>query len=127
MTEQRTLSPQEKFDTYLRQGRFMIQQARGSGAHIFYPRVAEPGSGDQDLTWVEASGYGVVHATTIIRPRPPEAPYNVALVTLSEGPRMMSRVVGIDPQDVRIDMTVRASIVIEVGNPLLVFRPEGQD
>ena len=38
------LSPQEKFDAYLGQGRFMIQQARGSGAHIFYPRVAEPAS-----------------------------------------------------------------------------------
>ena len=127
MTEQRTLSPQEQFDAYLRQGRFMIQQARGSGAYIFYPRLVEPVSGDQDLTWVEASGYGVVYATTIIRPRPPEAPYNVALITLAEGPRMMSRVVGIDPQDVRIDMAVRAEIVIEAGNPLLVFRPEGQD
>lgn len=124
--EQQPLSPTEQFDAHLRQGRFMIQQVRRNGAYIFYPRVAEPGSGEQDLIWVEASGWGVVYATTTIRPRPPEAPYNVALITLAEGPRMMSRVVGIDPQDVRIDMAVRAEIVIEAGSPLLVFRPEGQ-
>ena len=105
----------------------MIQQARGSGACIFYPRVAEPGSGDQDLIWVEASGIGVVYATTIIRPRPPEEPYNIALVTLSEGPRMMSRIDGIDPHDVQIDMVVRAEIIVEADKPLLVLRPEQQD
>ena len=127
MTEQRALGPQEQFDAYLGQGRFMLQRAQGSGAHIFYPRVAEPGSGFQDLTWVEASGHGVVYATTVVRPRPPEAPYNVALITLAEGPRMMSRVVGVDPQDVRIDMAVCAEIIMEAGKPLLVFRPERRD
>ena len=127
MIEQPTLSPQEQFDAYLAQGRFMIQRARGSGEYIFYPRVAEPGSGDQDLMWAEASGHGVVYATTVVRPRPPEAPYNVALISLAEGPRMMARVVGIDSQDVRIDMAVRAEIINEAGSPLLVFRPKGQD
>lgn len=68
MIEQRALSPQEQFHAYLGQGRFMIQCARGSGEYIFYPRVAEPASGDQDLIWVEASGRGVGYATTVIRP-----------------------------------------------------------
>ena len=125
--EEQPLSPSAQFDAYLEQGRFMLQRAQGSGAHIFYPRVAEPGSGCQDLTWVEASGHGVVYATTVVRPRPPEAPYNVALITLAEGPRMMSRVVGVDPQDVRIDMAVCAEIIMEAGKPLLVFRPERRD
>src|SRR3546814_8186060 len=36
----------------------MLQRARGSGAYIFYPRVAEPRTGATDLDWVEASGRG---------------------------------------------------------------------
>lgn len=39
----------------------------------------------------------------------------------------MARVVGVDPQDVRIDMAVRAEIITEAGKPLLVFRPEAQN
>ncbi|CAD7337920.1 Zn-ribbon domain-containing OB-fold protein [Sphingobium sp. S8] len=104
----------------------MIQRALRSGACIFYPRIAEPGSGDPDLTWVEASGRATVYATTVVRPRPPEEPYNIVLVTLVEGPRMMSRVIGIDPEDVCIDMAVRAEIIMEADKALLVFRPEEQ-
>ena len=124
--EEQSLNPSAQFDAYLKQGRFMIQRALGSGAYIFYPRMAEPGSGDQELIWVEASGRAIVYATTIVRPRLPEEPYNVVLVILAEGPRMMSRVIGIDPEDVCIDMAVRAEIIMEADKALLVFRPEEQ-
>ena len=36
--------------------------------------------------------------------------YNISLVTLKEGPRMMARVVGIDPHEVKIGMAVTADI-----------------
>ena len=36
-------------------------------------------------------------------------PYVVALVDLEEGPRVMTNIVGCDPDDVRIGMPVRAS------------------
>lgn len=118
-----TIHPEAQYRAFLAQGRFMIQRARGSGRYVFYPRVAEPGSGDTDLEWVEASGRGTVYSSTVVRKRPPDADYNVALIDLAEGPRMMSRVVGIAPDQVRIGMTVQASVIDDNGTPLVVFQP----
>lgn len=115
------IHPEAQFKAFLAQGRFMIQRAKTSGRYVFYPRVAEPGTGDTDLEWVEASGAGVVYSSTMVRKKPPEPSYNVALIDLTEGPRMMSRVVGIPAEHVRIGMRVQAKIVNENGTPLVVF------
>jgi uncharacterized protein len=89
----------------------MIQRSRSSGRYFFYPRVAEPGTGSLDIEWVEVSGLGTVYSTTVVRVKPPAPPYNVALIDLAEGPRLMSRVEGIAPDEVRIGMRVRARVV----------------
>jgi len=99
----------------------MLQRSASSGEHVFYPRVAAPGSGAQDLEWVEASGAGVVYATTIVRKKPPEPSYSVVLVDLAEGPRLMSEVVGIPPEEVTIGMSVTARIDGEGSEARLVF------
>ena len=116
--------PQAEYFGHLAQGRFMIQRSASSGEHVFYPRVAAPPTGARDLEWVPASGRGIVHATTVIRPKPPQQPYNVALVMLAEGPRMMSRVEGVAPDAVRIGMAVRARIDTSGEQPIVVFDPE---
>jgi uncharacterized protein len=117
------MNPDIEYRQHLSEGRFMLQRCRGSGAFIFYPRVAEPLTGATDLEWVEASGCGTVYSTTVVRQKPPRADYNVALIELAEGPRMMSRVVGIAPADVTIGMAVRAAILVEEDAPLVVFEP----
>lgn len=117
------MHPEREYLLFLAEGRFMIQRSRSSGRHLFYPRVAEPRTGATDLEWVEASGEGTVYATTVVRQRPPSPSYNVALIDLAEGPRMMSRVEGIAPEDVRIGMKVRARISRDGDQPLLVFDP----
>ena len=117
------LHPEEEWRTHLAQGRFMIQRSRSTGRHVFYPRIAEPRTGAQDLEWVEASGDGIVHAVTVVRKKDPADSYNVVLVDLAEGPRLMSRVEGVDNDDVRIGMAVKARISAEGGQPLLVFAP----
>ena len=120
------LLPQQEYFSHLAEGRFMIQRSRGSGEYVFYPRVAAPRTGALDLEWVEVSGRGTVYATTVMRVRPPASPYNVCLIELEEGPRMMSRVEGIEPQDVCVGMSVRARISRdEDGQPLVVFDPAG--
>lgn len=115
--------PDVEFRAFLAQGRFMIQRSKSSGAHVFYPRAVAPGTGARDLEWVEASGLGVVYSTTVVRKKPPEPGYNVALIDLAEGPRMMSRVEGLDPADVTIGMTVQARIIDQDGEPVVVFDP----
>jgi len=117
------LSPDNEYFTHLSQGRFMLQRSRSSGRCFFYPRVAEPVTGARDLEWVAASGRGTVHATTVVRPKPPQAPYNVVLVDLAEGPRIMSRVEGVPPETVRIGMAVQARVGIQDDKPILLFEP----
>ena len=117
------LQPEAEWRAHLAAGRFMIQRSAGTGGHVFYPRIAEPGTGADDLEWVEASGSGTVHAVTVVRKKDPTDSYNVVLVDLAEGPRLMSRVDGIDNDAIAICMAVKAVIVTEGGRPLLVFVP----
>lgn len=117
------LRPLEDYQAFLEQGRFMLLRARGGGRCFFYPRVAEPQTGSRDLEWVEASGRGVVYAVTVISQKPPTPNYNVVLVDLEEGPRMMSRVDGVAPEDVRIGMAVTARVVRENETAIVVFEP----
>ena len=116
--------PEATFQAFLREGRFMLQRCRETGAYVFYPRLMPPG-GAGTLEWVEASGRGTVYATTVTRRRPEQGgSYNLALIELAEGPRMLSRVVGLPPEEVRIGMGVRARIDEIEGVPAVVFEPE---
>ena len=117
------IHPEEEWLAHLAEGRLMIQRSRSTGGHVFFPRVAEPGTGAEDLEWVEASGRGTVHAVTVVRKRDPSEDYNVALVDLAEGPRMMSRIDGTEPGDVAIGMPVQVRIVSDAVGPLVVFVP----
>lgn len=116
--------PEARFKAFLEEGKFMIQQSASDGSFVFYPRVVNPKSGEANLQWVEASGRGVVYATTVNRQRPEKGgDYNVALVDLLEGPRMMARVVGIDPDKVTIGLKVKARVGEINGEAAVLFEP----
>jgi uncharacterized OB-fold protein len=86
--------PEQQFEVFLAEGRFMLPRSRESGRCFWFPRIAEPATGCTDLEWAEASGLGTVYSTTVIRQKPPTPDYNLALDRpRAEGPRMMSRVV----------------------------------
>ncbi len=114
--------PEAEYRAFLEQGRFMLQRSRSTGRFVFYPRILIPGTGERDLEWVEAGGGGTVYAITVNRTR--DGSYNIALIDLDEGPRMMSRVDGVET--VPIGARVRARIVQEDGAPLVVFQPEAR-
>ena len=120
-SENTLLQPDKQYQEFLAQGRFMIQRNRATGKAFFYPRVAEPGTGCTDLEWFAPSGLGTVYAVTAISQRPPAAPYSVVLVDLDEGARMMSRVDGIAADQVRIGQRVKAKVIQENEQPLVVF------
>lgn len=89
----------------------------------FFPRPLCPHCGSDELEWVVPSGKGTVYSTTTVRRA--EGDYNVCLVDLLEGPRLMSRVEGVDdPSTIRIGMKVRAQICQKTGSPLLIFVAE---
>jgi uncharacterized OB-fold protein len=117
--------PDAVFAAALAEGRFILQQCYDCRQHVFYPRVLCPHCGSPSLTWQPASGQGTVYSTTVVRRKPEQGgDYNVALIDLREGPRMMSRVDGISPHEVAIGMAVRAKIIDEPKKgKLLVFTP----
>lgn len=116
--------PEAEFRERLAAGRFMLQRSAATGAYMFPPRTAAPGSGARDLEWVEASGEGVVYSTTVSRRRPEQGgPLNIAIIETAEGPRMMSRVEDIDPEAVTIGMKVRARIQEVQGALAVVWTP----
>lgn len=103
--------PEKRYLDALAQGRFEIQRCDACAKHVFYPRVLCPHCGSTRLGWVAPSGRGTVYSTTVVRRKPADGgDYNVCLVDLDEGVRMMSRVVAIPPQDVSIGMAVQARI-----------------
>ena len=108
------------WDDALNEGRLMLQRPVGGGASVFPPREFAPGTG-ADLEWFEASGAGTVYSVTWISRRPPELPYNVVLVDLAEGPRMMSRVEGLASEAVCIGLAVQARIAAGPEGPCVVF------
>ncbi|MBH2074462.1 MULTISPECIES: Zn-ribbon domain-containing OB-fold protein [unclassified Pseudomonas] len=118
-----TIRPDADFQEFLKQGQFMLQRSRSSQRCFFYPRVLEPRTGNTDLEWVQASGLGTVYSATVIRPKPPAQPYNVSLVDLDEGPRMMTRIEGMPADMVTIGLRVKARIVEEVDQFFVVFDP----
>jgi uncharacterized OB-fold protein len=68
--------------------------------------VTCPVCGSRRLRDEHSAGAGVVYSTTTVHAR--EGARNVVLVDLDEGFRIMSEVVGMAPDDVRIGMAVRA-------------------
>ncbi|WP_280155413.1 OB-fold domain-containing protein [Piscinibacter sp. XHJ-5] len=128
------MHPEKEYLEHLAAGRFMLQQAccpagnvLDADGHVFPPRIAQPGSGVTRLEWVEACGRATVYSTTVIRQKPPAPNYNVALIDLEEGVRMMARVDGIAPEMVTIGMAVRARVIRENDQPLVVFVPTEGD
>ena len=117
-------SPLARFRDHLQRGELAYQFDAASGQPVFFPRVIAPGSG-QALEWRVSAGKGTVHAVTVISPRG-EPPYNVVLVDMDEGFRLMSRVEETPADAVRIGMRVRSRVHTPDGGaaPYPVFVPE---
>ena len=122
------VSPLQTYRDHLRQHQLAYQFSPEADKAVFFPRLVCPFSGSTRLEWRISQGKGTVHATTVVYPRD-EPPYNVALIELDEGFRMMSRVLKADPLQVRIGERVRVTFVEEAGQPapLPVFVPEQEE
>ncbi|NYT58574.1 OB-fold domain-containing protein [Alcaligenaceae bacterium] len=119
--------PQARYFSRLDEGVFEIQRCQACEKHQFFPRVLCQHCGSTDLTWVVPGGKGRVYSFSVIRRKPESGGnYNVALIDLDEGVRLMSRVDGIAHEALHIGMDVLARVVTEQGKGLLVFFPEGQ-
>ena len=108
MTDIGEKSPHAIFHEHCDKGE-LAYQVTEDGKAIFYPRVVAPGTGGA-LDWRVSKGLGTVYATTTVCPRNGE-PYDVSMIDLDEGFRMMSRIENIDPMDVKIGMRVKVRMI----------------
>lgn len=115
--------PAEVYKRYLESGELGFQRCAGCRAAVFYPRVLCPVCGSADLAWETSSGRGTVYATTAVYRRDVD-PYNVVLVDLEEGFRMMSRIEGVPAEEVEVGTRVALKIDREGDVPVPVFVPE---
>ncbi|MGE3149459.1 MAG: Zn-ribbon domain-containing OB-fold protein, partial [Pseudorhodoplanes sp.] len=114
---------------FLSEGKFKLQRSRSTGEVFYYPRAFATGLWDGEIEWAEMSGLGTVYSTTMAR-RPPKhgGDFNMSLVEIDEGPRLLTRVLGIEPDAVTIGMRVTARIELpawdpEAKQPLVFFYP----
>lgn len=103
----------------------LAYQVDADGKAFFYPRVVAPVTGSEKLEWRVSKGLGTVYSTTVVHTRD-QPPHNVALIDVDEGFRMMSRVEGVDPMQVRIGMRVKVKMHPgdEKQPPYPVFTPQ---
>jgi len=109
-------------------GELFIQWCAACGHRQLYPR-AVCGECGATPEWERSSGRGTVYTYTVIRqnhsaPFADAVPYVVAMIELDEGPRLLSNVTDVDPEDVTIGMPVRvwfADAGDGIGFPM--FRP----
>lgn len=109
--------------------RLEIPCCNACGRHWFPPSRSCPHCLSDDVRFAPVSGKGKVYSFVIYdRVYHPafaaDVPYVVALVELDEGPRMITNIVGIQPEDVRCEM--RVEVVFEAageGMSKPCFRP----
>ncbi|MBC7716324.1 MAG: OB-fold domain-containing protein [Pseudorhodobacter sp.] len=112
--------PDAQYRQSLLEGRFELQHCEDCSAARFPPALVCRRCGSARLAWRVSSGVGEVYATTTVRDRAGD--YNVAIVELEQGARMMSRIDGIAADAVRMGMPVQAHIV-PGDEPFVVFTP----
>lgn len=102
----------EKFWNALRNRQFLVQRCSECKSQIFYPRIICPYCGSLDIEYEEHDGLGEIYSFTIVhRTRHIEfkkdLPYTLALVDLQGGGRMMTNIIGCEPEEVKIGAPVK--------------------
>lgn len=92
MSTSQAIGPQAQVVEGLRNGNLLLQRCRFTGAHYFYPRSAAAGIRLDEWELVPACGRGTVYSATRIDLKgDPSSRYDVGLVDLEEGPRLLAR------------------------------------
>jgi uncharacterized protein len=89
----------------------LLQRCSQCQTYRHPPNPICPACLSSELEWVPASGRGIVYTFSVVqhafrRAWQPLVPYVLAVIELAEGPRLLSNVVEVPPEEVRIGMDV---------------------
>jgi uncharacterized OB-fold protein len=112
--QDRAESPEQRFAPFYEaaaRDRLVVQRCRSCDELQYYPRRRCIGCSGDDLEFEEVSGRGKLYSFTTVLRYPPSAfgddlPYTLAIVKLSEGPQLLTRMVDCDPGTLACDMDV---------------------
>jgi uncharacterized OB-fold protein len=110
------------------QGRLLLKRCLDCGSVIWYPRALCPDCASMSTEWFAASGRGRVYSYTLNHrgqgAYQDAGPYVLAYVELDEGPRMMTNIVGAEPDVLAVGLPVEAVFHdTGEGSALPRFRP----
>ena len=113
-----------------RNGELRIQQCSDCGFFRHLPTPMCPECSSLDYVWTMVTGRGFIYSYVIVRhPVHPaiaekgQVPYNICMIELEEqeGLRLCSNVLNVAPEDISIDMPVRAAFFPAVDDPEVVL------
>jgi uncharacterized OB-fold protein len=88
------------------EGKLMLKKCGDCGEHHHYPRALCPNCFSDRVAWVQAKGTGEIYSYSVTRRGGP-IPYAIAYVTLDEGVKMMTNIVDVDLDAIRIGQRVK--------------------
>ena len=104
--------PSQEFFDGARRHELMLMRCRACGTWRLpsHPRCHSCWSTETE--WARASGRGTLYSFGVMHQKNPgfedEVQYNYALVELEEGPRIVTDIVGVPNEQLRVDMPVAA-------------------
>lgn len=106
-----------------------LQRCNVCSQFWYYPGPVCPHCAAQDWTWTPISGKGTIYSYSLLErakgnPFEGDVPIAIILVTLEEGPVMMSNLIDYEPADLAVDAAVTIDYEdVDDTVTLAVFRP----
>ncbi|MFF0481228.1 Zn-ribbon domain-containing OB-fold protein [Streptomyces sp. NPDC004435] len=96
------------------EGRLLIRRCRACARPHHYPREFCPHCWSEDVVWEPATGRATLYTWSVVHrndlpPFDARVPYVAAVVDLAEGPRMMTEVVDVPEDALRVDMELEVA------------------
>lgn len=97
------------------QGKLLIKACTACGKKHFYPRSNCPYCLSDKTEWLESKGTGTVYTYSVMRRAP--IPYAICYVALDDGVTMMSNLVDMDLDKIKIGQKVKVVFKPSDGGP----------
>jgi hypothetical protein len=109
------------------EGVLRIKRCASCGRHLHPRRIFCPQCRSNELAWIDVAGGGVVYTFSTVYRAPDsgfEPPYTNGIVELDEGVHLFGRLVGKEPELIRIGdpIAVDFAVLVDGGQKLPIYR-----